>query len=110
EARGVREVCWGEEGSGGATISPRKKKNPNKKKIGLGGGAPRVWGRRAAGGAAAPPVASRSSTSTICSPAVMASMCISISASPYSSEYFAISVLYGNLPRFRIGTKPTPSS
>src|SRR5207253_5342273 len=60
---------------------------------------------RTAAAAEVPPVASKSSTSTICSPGVMASMCISISASPYSSEYFSISVLYGNFPRLRIGTK-----
>src|SRR5947207_5069090 len=41
---------------------------------------------RTAAAAEVPPVASKSSTSTICSPALIASMCISISASPYSSE------------------------
>src|SRR5207302_1759612 len=39
-----------------------------------------------------PPVASKSSINTIFSPCSIASMCNSISASPYSSEYLALSV------------------
>src|SRR5215472_6375946 len=63
-----------------------------------------------AAAAEVPPVASKSSTSTTRSPSLTASVCISTSASPYSNEYLAISVLYGSLPRLRIGTNPTPSS
>src|SRR5436190_21117877 len=65
---------------------------------------------RTAAAADVPPVASKSSTSTTRSPAVTASVCISISAWPYSSEYLAVAVMNGSLPRLRIGTKPRPSS
>src|SRR6184192_4849184 len=48
---------------------------------------------RTAAAAEVPPVASKSSNSTTRSSALIPSICISISASPYSSEYLAISVL-----------------
>ena len=52
-----------------------------------------------------PPVAIRSSTRTTFCPGIIASLCISISALPYSRSYFADTVSQGSLPFFLTGTK-----
>src|SRR5580704_15134611 len=58
---------------------------------------------------AEPPVAMRSSTRITLSPGATASSCISITSSPYSSEYAIDTLVCGSLPFLRIGTKPAES-
>src|SRR5690242_12212215 len=58
--------------------------------------------------ATVPPVASRSSTMSTRAPGVIASLCISSVAEPYSRSYSTLTTSAGSLPSLRTGTKPTP--
>src|SRR5438874_2099162 len=59
--------------------------------------------------ATVPPVARRSSTMSTLAPGLIASLCISSVAEPYSRSYSTLTTSPGSLPSFRTGTKPTPS-
>ena len=58
---------------------------------------------------AVPPVAIRSSINNRFALGLKASICASISSTPYSHEYFSEIVAPGNLPFFLKGTNPAPS-
>src|SRR5881296_1506369 len=59
--------------------------------------------------ATVPPVASRSSTISTFAPGLIASLCISSVAEPYSRSYSTLTTSAGSFPSLRTGTKPTPS-
>src|SRR4029077_14064147 len=63
---------------------------------------------RAPAAPAVPPVASRSSTISTRSPGLMASECISMTASPYSRVYACEIRVDGSLPSLRTSAKPAP--